>query len=146
MSKTLYEQVLGVWELVSFQSADEKGELTYPLGIDPHGYLMYHPDGYVSVQMAKRYRPRYASGDTFIGGTDEEILEAARGFSTYSGRFEVVEKESCLIHYMDISLNPTRIGLNEPRLAWVADDLLCLQSGIKPENKIIWRRLDTNDH
>lgn len=146
MGKLLIDNIIGTWELVSFQSTDDNSNITYPLGEDPHGFIMYNSDGHMSVQMAKRYRPRYASGDTFIGGTDEEILEAARGYSAYAGRFDVDEATQTLTHYMDISLNPTRIGLWEPRVARIEADILYLHSGIKPGNKIVWRRAHRFDN
>ena len=49
--KTLLEQVIGTWSLVSYQSTDKDGNVIYPLGEDAKGFIMYNPDGYMSAQI-----------------------------------------------------------------------------------------------
>ena len=49
--KTLVEQVIGTWKLVSYETQDADGNIVYPLGKDAKGFIMYNPDGYMSAQI-----------------------------------------------------------------------------------------------
>ena len=50
---TLKEKAVGVWTLVSYQSQDEEGNIIYPFGKDATGFIMYHPEGYMSAQLMR---------------------------------------------------------------------------------------------
>ena len=50
----LHEAVLGTWELVSYTAQDNHGgPMTYPLGPDALGLIMYTGDGYMSAQIMR---------------------------------------------------------------------------------------------
>src|SRR5881227_1309695 len=95
--KTLVEQVIGTWKLVSYETQDSDGNVVYPLGKDAKGFIMYNPDGYMSAQIMGLGRPAYQSGDLHTG-TQAEMAAAAHDYLAYSGRFEVDEKNNTLIH------------------------------------------------
>ena len=44
-------RLVGTWRLVSWEHQDGAGQITFPVGRDPQGYIIYTADGYVSVQM-----------------------------------------------------------------------------------------------
>src|SRR4051812_46886890 len=93
--KTLVEQVIGTWKLVSYETQDADGNVIYPLGEDAKGFIMYNPDGYMSAQIMALGRPAYES-ENLHTGTMEEMAAAAHGYLAYSGRFEVDEKNNTL--------------------------------------------------
>jgi hypothetical protein len=137
MAKTLHEQVIGTWSLVSYQSTDKEGNVIYPLGEDAKGFIMYNPDGYMSAQIMASGRPAYQSGGLHTG-TQEEMAAAAHGYLAYSGRFEVDEEKQELTHHMDVSMNPTWLGQSQPRIAKIDGDTVVIFNGIKTEDKITW--------
>lgn len=141
----LIEQLIGVWQLISMEDRDANGQVMYPLGEEPTGYLMYHPDGYVSAQLMRKGRPPYASGD-LLQGTVEEMAEAARGYLAYVGKFEVKEEENRIIHYIDVSLNPTLIGTELHRIPSFDGEIMTLHNGKKPQQKFVFRRVEDLDH
>lgn len=142
---TLKEGIIGVWELLAFEDQDEEGNKIYPFGKDAKGFIVYHPDGYVSAQLMKQGRTPYESGD-LLNGTLEEMAEAANGFLAYVGRFDVIEEEGKLIHYMDVCLNPTLLGKQLPRLATIEGDILTIHNEFKPHQTFIWRRVKAHQY
>jgi Lipocalin-like domain len=84
MPKTLREQLVGAWKLVSYVEKPVDGsDPFYPMGEEPQGIIMYTPDGYMSAQLMRPGRPKFASGDWFRG-SPEEIKEEASGYIAYS--------------------------------------------------------------
>ncbi len=58
MAKTLHEQLVGAWKLVSYVEKPTDGsEPFYPMGTEPQGIIMYTPDGYMSAQLMRPGRP-----------------------------------------------------------------------------------------
>lgn len=143
MAGSLREQVIGTWSLVSYQTADEEGNIVYPLGEDATGFIMYNNDGYMSAQLMASGRPAYQSGDLHTG-TQEEMAAAAHGYIAYSGRFEVNEEKSELTHHMDVSMNPTWLGQSQPRIASIDGDVVTIFNGLKPVDKLVWKRVEKN--
>jgi hypothetical protein len=62
MATGLRDQLIGAWKLVSYVEEPVDGSKPfYPLGEQPHGIIMYTPDGYMSAQLAMlRSRARNA--------------------------------------------------------------------------------------
>jgi Lipocalin-like domain len=62
VNPTLWDAVLGAWELVSFTARDETtGEDRQPLGTAPRGLILYTADGHMSAQLAKSDMSGYAA-------------------------------------------------------------------------------------
>jgi hypothetical protein len=68
----------------------EDQSVTYPLGKDASGLIIYTPDGYMSAQLMAADRAAYASGHPHAG-TTAEMSAAAAGYTAYSGPFLVDE-------------------------------------------------------
>ena len=151
MAKTLREQLIGAWKLVSYVEKPIDGsEPFYPMGTKPKGIIMYTPDGYMSAQLEHPGRPNFASGDWFRG-TPEEIKEEASGYIAYSGPFHTDEEKQHLTHTMFVSLFPNWVGMTQPRVVSIEGDLLHLstaapiKSGGKETNSFLtWKRAEPN--
>jgi hypothetical protein len=147
MTKTLREQLVGAWKLVSYVEKPIDGSaLFYPMGEKPEGIIMYTPDGYMSAQIMHPGRPQFASGDWFRG-TAEEIKEEALGYIAYCGPFHADEHKQTLTHSMFVSLFPNWLGQTQPRVVKIEGDMLHLstaapiKSGGKETNSYLtWRR------
>ena len=115
MAQGLRERLIGTWKLVSYVEKPVDGSAPfYPMGEEPHGIIMYTPDGYMSAQLMHPGRPRFASGDWFRG-SDEEIKEEALGYIAYSGPFHTDEEKQTLTHSIFVSLFPNWLGQSQPR-------------------------------
>src|SRR6516225_179229 len=128
MAEGLRARLIGAWKLVSYQEIPVDGSEPFePLGHQPHGIIMYTPDGYMSAQLSKPDRPPFASGDWF-DGTDEDYKQEASTYIAYTGPFHVDEEKQTLTHSMFISLFPNWTGQTQPRVVKIEDDLLHLST------------------
>ena len=139
------DRLLGAWGLVSFESTLPSGKVISPLGRHPHGHIIYAPNGYVSVNLARRGRPvrKYALG--FHALTDAAVSQVARAYMAYSGPFEIDEERALARHHFEICLDPFLIGTLQERHIRFIDGLLELSlrhaSGVDYPSRLLWRRL-----
>jgi hypothetical protein len=145
-NKSLKEMVIGIWSLVSYHVTDIDGNVTFPMGEDATGFIMYHPEGYMSAQMMSPGRPKYESGGLHTG-TTEEMAAAAEGYLAYAGPFEVDEKNHIVTHHMSVSMNPTWLGDTQPRYVHLNGDILEITSppvivdGKEQNTKLVWTKV-----
>ena len=60
--------LIGTWRLVSWENRSvEDGQVSYPLGEDATGYIMYNEDGYMFVAIMAPHRLRFAHDDLLTG-------------------------------------------------------------------------------
>ena len=137
------EKFIGVWKLISLELRNSNGEIAYPMGQDPEGYIFYSVDGFMSVAFMEQGRRRFASND-IRGGTLEERAEAAHGYFSYCGTYEVQEKQ--IIHHIEVSLIPNWISVDQVRLFEFDNDLLTLSTppflveGKEQTAHLVWKR------
>ena len=103
----LRDEITGTWRLLSYEARGSDGSVSYPLGRDAVGYIMYTEDGFMSVSMMASARRRYADGD-LRGGTDEEKLAAADSYVSYCGRYEI--QDDSVFHHVEVAFFPNRVG------------------------------------
>jgi hypothetical protein len=150
MTKTLREQLVGAWKLISYVEKPVDGsEPFYPFGEQPRGIIMYTPDGFMSAQLCSADRKKFASGDWFKG-TPEEYEAEASSYIAYTGPFDVDEEKQTLTHSMFISLFPDCTGQTQPRVVRLEGDVLHLSSAapIRSAGKTVnsylqWQRAGT---
>jgi hypothetical protein len=151
MAAGLRDHLIGAWKLVSYQEIPVDGSEPFePLGHEPHGIIMYTPDGYMSAQLARSDRPNFRSGDWFAGSAEDYQAEAS-SYIAYTGPFHVDDDTQTLTHSMFVSLFPNWTGQTQPRLVTLDGDTLHLgsaspiQSAGKTVNSVLtWRRADPN--
>jgi hypothetical protein len=113
------------------------GTVVKPFGDNPHGYLVYTPDGHVFVQIAARERAvLLRSGQ--LPPTLLETTEAgtALAFLAYCGTFEVLGDQ--VIHHKEFDIRPNQDGSAEARSVELAGDRLIL--GFRT-SQIEWQRV-----
>ena len=108
------EQFVGTWKLVSSEFRRSDGEVTYPMGRNASGMLMYDASGHMSVQIIRPDRPTFASGDQ-LKGTLEEIKSAFEGCVAYFGTYEVNEEKGSVTHHVEGSSFPNWVGTDQRR-------------------------------
>jgi hypothetical protein len=61
--------LIGTWRLISWETRSVDGQkISYPLGKDAVGYIMYNEDGDMFVAIIRPNRVRFAVGDLLGGG------------------------------------------------------------------------------
>jgi hypothetical protein len=66
--------LIGAWRLVSWRNQAADGEITYPMGPDALGYVLYTRDGHFSVTVTRARRSPFADGDLLSGTTVEKVM------------------------------------------------------------------------
>jgi hypothetical protein len=95
--------LVGAWRLLSWENRAADGQITYPMGADALGYLLYTADGRFSVTISRRGRAGFAAGD-LLSGTTEEQARAVEGFVAYAGRYSFHGDR--VIHHVELSFVP----------------------------------------
>ncbi|MCV7408242.1 hypothetical protein AWC05_04285 [Mycobacterium florentinum] len=142
----LRANLIGAWELQSYESSALDGsDVSYPLGADARGVIMYTPDGYMSAQLMRAGRTPFDRDDPHHAH-DNELAAAAGGYMSYAGPFSVVD-DGLIAHHVEVSLLPNWIGGIQYRKARLRDSLLELGppepivlNGVPRNAKLVWRR------
>jgi hypothetical protein len=143
---TLRANIVGAWTLQSYQSSAIDGsDVTFPLGVDARGIIMYTPDGYMSAQIMRAGRTPFDRDDPHLAH-DNELAAAAAGYLSYSGPYAVVD-DGLIAHHVELSLLPNWIGGIQYRTARLQDSQLELSPhepllihGQHRNAKLVWRR------
>lgn len=117
--------LVGSWDLVSFETLIDGERTSYPLGEHAAGRLIYGADGIVSAFLSRRDRP-WVEGADFTQAPVEARGEAALGFMAYSGRFELDGDR--VMHRIDLSLYPEMVGTVLVRTATLEAPHLVLET------------------
>jgi hypothetical protein len=135
---------VGTWRLVSCEQRTKDGQISYPFGQDPVGYIIYSHDGYMAVAFMSPNRGRFADGD-IAGGTTEEKVAAVETYISYCGRYEV--QGDRVIHHIEVSLFPNWIGVDQERFFELDGDELSLSTppllvnGVQQAAYLVWKRV-----
>jgi hypothetical protein len=141
----LREKILGTWRLVSYVEQDNHGGLvTFPLGRDAVGLIMYTTDGYMSAQLMRSGRHDYDQPD-IGGGTIQQAAAAAEGYLAYSGPYDVDEATSVVHHRVAVSLLPNWLDTLQIRHGSLKDNQLTLVAEIPSgaaviRSTLVWAR------
>jgi Lipocalin-like domain len=115
----------GNWKLVAWRRIKDDGSVSYPLGDDARGLLIYTDDGRMAVQMAAADRPPLETGDP-LGGDVQKRADAYSTCLAYVGSYEVRGQE--VVHRIDMSLFPDWSGAVQTRPFTYDDNELVLRT------------------
>lgn len=137
--------LVSTWRLISWEIRSVDGQkISYPLGKDAVGYIIYNQDGYMSVAISRPNRQEFAAGD-LLGGSAEEKAQAASTYVSYCGRYEF--HGDTVSHHVDLSLFPNWVGVEQERLVELKGNRLSLSTrpmllgGIQQTAHLIWERV-----
>jgi len=137
------ERFIGTWKLVSFEMRSDN-QVTYPLGKDPVGYLIYSHEGYMAASLMASKRQRFSSMD-ILKATTEEIVAAYGTYVAYCGKYEVTEDK--VTHLVEVSLFPNWVGGKQERFYKLEGDELILSTppmivgGKQQISYLIWKKM-----
>jgi hypothetical protein len=137
--------LVGSWRLISWENRCVDGQkISYPLGKDAVGYIMYNEGGYMFVAIMRPNRVRFVAGD-LLGGSTEEKVQAADTYVSYCGRYEF--HGDTVTHHVDLSLFPNWVGVEQERLVELRGNRLTLSTrpillgGMQRTAHLIWERV-----
>jgi Lipocalin-like domain len=127
-TRTLKEQLVGAWTLVSFDSFDANGTKVPNMeGRDVKGLVIFTDNGRMSVQYISDY-PKIASKDR-LKTTPEEEKAVAHGVLSYFGTYTVNEADKTISYRIERSSFPNQVtGMDAKRVATLSGDELKLDN------------------
>src|SRR5215467_529581 len=89
--KTLKEQLVGSWLIVTADNIRPDGSRFQSLGPNPKGIMMFDANDWFSFQIAQPGRPKFAS-DNRLQGTAEENKATVQGSLSYYGKSQSMKQ------------------------------------------------------
>jgi Lipocalin-like domain len=138
------DRLRGAWRLVAWRRIGADGAVSYPIGADAQGQLIYAENGRMAVQLMAAGRPELATGDP-LGG---DVADRAAAYSTYLAYFGTYELAGdTVVHYVDGCLFPNWSDDKQIRPFTIDGDELVLRtppmaddSGATVVNELVWTR------
>jgi len=119
-------ELVGTWRLISIEDFGPNNKITYPMGKNVTGYLMYDFNGNMAQQIMDKARPKVSLKEA----TRPQLDEIIAGFDAYSGTYSVNYKEGSITYIVECSIYPSLIG-NELKRQFKINDELIIQSSYK---------------
>jgi hypothetical protein len=110
---------------VSVETRTSDGQIYYPIGANPIGYIMYNEQGYMSVAFMGADRAGFVAGD-IMGGSIEEKVSAFETYQSYCGKYEIQRDK--ILHHIEVSLFPNWTGITQERFYELTDNRLSLST------------------
>jgi hypothetical protein len=152
--KSLKEQLVGTWTLVSSDQVRPDGSKLRQFGANPKGMNVFDPNGRVLLMVASAGFLVVASvDDTKIGSKDPSSKtnsEEGGGLPiesiAYYGTYTVNELERVIVLHLDASTFPNQIGTDQQRtiLSLTADELRYSSPAATPGVQVhqVWKRAE----
>jgi len=140
--KSLSEQLLGTWTLVSHEAVNPDGSRFPVYGVSPKGIAIFDAGGHFIIAVMRSDRTKYAIEHP-AQGTTEENKVTAQGTITYFGTYSVREPDRIIAIHIEASSFPNWNGAEQTRGFTIVGDQLtltvrALQTGRHAE--VTWKR------
>jgi hypothetical protein len=113
----------GCWRLVSFDTElQDSKERMQPWGVDPNGYLIFHPDGRMMVLVTATAREP--------GNTDEQRAALFRTLMAYTGKCRIDDDR--FVTTVDSCWNEAWNGTEQERFYKLDGDTLVVSTAWMP--------------
>ena len=126
------KKFIGVWKLDEWSVEKPNGNKTYPFAGDVSGYLMYHPDGWMTANLMQKSRKKVSDDRVKISkishilkneteiSFEGDLLEiiknfflASNGYVSYAGTFSA--DDANVYHNIELSLLPQWVNTSLTR-------------------------------
>jgi len=121
--RTLKEQLVGTWVLVSIYNQRQDGNKFEPFGPNPTGILMFDANGRISLQILGSRLPKIAANNR-QEGTTEENKAIVQGTLCFFGTYTVSEADGSLNLHIESSSFPNWNGTDQKRFQTLTGDEL----------------------
>jgi len=125
--KSLKEQHLGTWTLVSHEAVRPDGSKLPSYGANPKGVAFFDAGGQFIITVMHSDRAKYAIEHP-ARGTAEENAATAQGTMTYLGTYSVSEADRTIAIHIEASSFPNWNGADQKRTFAILGDRLTLST------------------
>jgi hypothetical protein len=141
--KTLKEQLVGTWTLVSIIATDKAGAKSERRGPNPKGLLIFEANGRYSLLTSRSDLPKFAI-DNVNQGTAEEYKAVVTGMIANIGTWTVDETTKTITTYIEAGSFPNLNGNTQKRVisSLTTDELKYVNgaSAVGTVDEAVWRR------
>jgi hypothetical protein len=140
--KSMKEQLLGAWSLVSIEFVRPDGSRVSTFGANPKGIAVFDRGGHFIISVMRSDRVNYAINN-FAQGTTEENKATAQGTITYFGTYSVSEADRTIAIHIEGSSFPNWNDTDQKRLVSIMGDELKLTSPAATgagTAEVVWKR------
>ena len=140
--KSMNEQLLGAWSLVSFELVRPDGSKLSTFGGEPIGCAFFDAGGHYIITVMRSGRANYAINSASEGSV-EENKATAQGTITYFGTYSVNEADRTIAIHIDGSSFPNWNGTDQKRVFAITGDQLKLMAPLGPTvgtAEVNWKR------
>jgi len=122
--KSLKDQLVGTWTLVSWEQMNPDGSKLQRFGANPKGINVFDANGRVFVMYARPDLPKIASGNPSTP-TPEEAKAIVGGAIGYFGNYTVNETDKSIVFRLEASSFPNLLLADQKRtvVSLTADEL-----------------------
>ena len=122
--KSLKDQLVGTWTLVSWEQANPDGSKLQRFGANPKGVNVFDANGRVFVMYTRPDLPKIASGNPSTP-TPEEAKAIVGGAIGYFGTYTVNEADKSIVFRLEASSFPNLLLADQKRtiVSVTADEL-----------------------
>ena len=143
--KSLNDQLIGTWNLVSWEQTRPDGSKSQRFGANPKGVQVFDANGRFYLMMARPDLPKFAASDP-MKATPEEATQIVQGSLAYFGTYTVNEGDKTINLRMESSTFPNQVGGEQQRVieSLSGDELRYATtrsiSGAGNRNTFVWKK------
>jgi hypothetical protein len=141
--KTLKEQLVGTWLVVSVDNVRDDGSKLEQFGSNPRGVVVYNSDGHFVLVNTRGDLPKFESKNR-DQGTSEENKAVVQGSIAYFGTYTVDEASKIITARIEGSTYPNFVGTDQKRLitSLTEDELKFINPAASAGGKLqlVWKR------
>src|SRR5438874_1148442 len=141
--KSLKEQLLGAWHLVSIDYVSANGSRSTTFGENPKGIAFFDSTGQYIITVMRSDRAKYAVNDR-TQGTADENKATAQGTITYFGTYTVSDSDRLISIHIVGSSFPNWNDADQKRIFTVSGDELKLTNPVASTGggttEVVWKR------
>src|SRR5262245_34731750 len=98
--KSLREQLVGTWKIVSVDNTRPDDSIKQIFGPHPKGIAIFDARGNTAIILMRSGRPNFAANNRDFG-TPEEFKATVQGTHAYFGTYSVIEPDKTLVFHVE---------------------------------------------
>ena len=141
--RTLKEQIVGTWTVVSTVNAQKDGSKVDQFGANPKGSITFDSNGRYMLMIVRSDLPKFAANRADEGSADENKA-VLKGLIAHFGTYSINEADKTLTTRVEGSSYPNLVGMEQKRTitSLTADELKYHNPAttIGTSTDVVWRR------
>jgi hypothetical protein len=142
--KSLEEQLVGTWKIVSVNNTRPDGSIEKIFGPNPKGIAVFDARGNTAIILMRSGRPKFAANNRDLG-TPEEFKTTVQGTHAYFGTYSVIEAEKTLVFHNEGNTFPNQEGVDTKRLISISGDEFRWTTpnpSVGGRSEAVWKRVN----